>query len=316
LLAAVCAALPIASADTLVAVPKTTDKQTQQKLLNKYMKERLKNADADVRRQKSQIADLTRRISDERNLVEKVHKLELQISKLKKSQPSDENAKQQAVLKKRLAAAELATQLYKAKLAKLQAQIDKENDLEQQLKAALTAAADLEKRLSSSDVNEKIDIQNKINAAVASIADAKSEITKIRAEIDQLKEQIAQADQNSQPQSVAIAYRFASVRPVYIECAGSGITIYRQFDGAVKRTTINSYAIENSPELLSVLGEVAADNKNNGNTVVNVLVRPSGVKTYDDLRSVIKNSGVAWSSQPISANGTLEFDSLTKQTKN
>lgn len=285
-------------------------------MLNKYMDQRIKTAEGDARLQSARIADLMRRIAEERSLLEKNHKLGQQIHKLKKIQLSDENAEQQNELKKRLKTLKTDIEQNKAKITELHTQIENKNALDQQLKAALTIEADLRKRLSSQDANDKIDIQNKINADIADAAKSQADVDKLRAEIDKLKEQIAQAERNSQARGDSVAYRSASMQPVYIECAGSGITIYRQSGDNVEQMTINSYAIDNSQELSAVLGEVAADNKKNGKKVVNVLVRPGGVKTYDDFRSVLENSAAPWASQPIAANGKLEFASVTKESKN
>lgn len=138
---------------------------------------------------------------------------------------------------------------------------------------------------------------------VAELETRKSQLQKL---LKDLASQIAQAKENASDQQkyVSIPASKNDVKAVYVECHAAGITIYRKVAGDIRTTKIELANLQTAAELKSLIDEVA---KGHGQVVLNILVRPGGVKAYDKIIGNVRRAEAPYASVPISVQGILRF---------
>ncbi len=280
-----------------VRVPQATEVKRAQIQARRFLLARLDAANREIARQRARVLALQRLLDQERELIRRVLAMERAASALKPFRPSPDR-KVEAELAARLKDAEEAIKQEQARADAIRHQIGDEEDLDRRLSEAQAKAkpADPEAKLKA-ELLEKI-----ARAKQAQAAD--------EAELEKLPKAIADAQAalaTAQGTAVSVPFGVGRFHPVYIECQESGITIYKPQGTDVTEVSVDKDSIDNSDDLKSIAKGLADDAKNGGAEVINFLVRPGGVKTYDSARVVVTHVGAPWTSVPISANGKVRI---------
>ena len=206
-----------------------------------------------------------------------------------------------AIYQRILAAQQITAQL-KAELAAIVQQINQDKPPDDVVAKAKQRLDELQKQLDGPDYLARVDLMRQIEKA-------KADLAAIQDRLKQLPVQIAGARQKASDAkgtvTIPLLTAEAKVKPIFIECHGAGLTVYRQVGKDIQQFSVRFDDIDSDSDLAGVIKD-AADNAANGQ-VLNLLVRPDGVKAYDKTMQNVRKASAPSASVPIIVSGKIQF---------
>ena len=288
-----------------LTVPQRAERAKDAAMLRENLNRRLKIADAALIQQKAKANDLRSRIGLEHTLDRKIVELEQKLAVLLKAQHKNEQPVVPEQLTARMKAADATIREQTAKAEDLRRQIEKERALDRELHACQDQADKAEKNRQTSDAAERLAIAERIERAKAARMAADAELEKLRAELAEAQKALTNANASVTVPSLPGE---GKVQPVYIECDGAGLTIYKLNGAQVEQIEVPLDSVKSSSQLSSVASDVASKAKSGGALVVNFLVRPAGVKAYRQAQTVMVKAEAPFASVPIKATGKVRIE--------
>jgi hypothetical protein len=152
------------------------------------------------------------------------------------------------------------------------------------------------------------EVQAELAAALADIATFTREISLLTSRLGEAR--TAAAD-SAGTVSVPLFPADRGHRPTFVECHAAGLTVYTTAGGNVRETPVPFERIAADPGLQRELGRVAQAAQRGESVVINLLVRPDGIKAYDQTLPLIRKDKAPYSSVPITAQGRIRFRTTT-----
>jgi multidrug efflux pump subunit AcrA (membrane-fusion protein) len=214
-------------------------------------------------------------------------------------------AAKQALAQRFLAAQQAKAQL-QTELEEIQKQIDTETAAEKQQQDILAEGKkkldELQQKLKDPDYLARLDLMRQIKEAQAALAAVKEKL-------NALPVQIADARRKANDAKGLVIIPLLTggnrVKPVFIECHGAGLTVYRQVGTDIQQFSVRFDDIDSDSDLAGVIKD-AVDNANSGQ-VLNLLVRPEGVKSYEKTIQNVHKANAPSTSIPITVAGKIQF---------
>jgi len=231
--------------------------------------------------------------------------------------------KKQKALAEKMKAAERELQKEEQRQQGLKAQIEQEQKKEKQLKDLQEQKDKLQKIVDSPENKQKQELLRRLIAKDKEINDVKTDFEDTVKKIKEIGQKPPRSG-NGTGEEITLPFNFpkGEVHPLYIECHAAGLTIYRyQFEdggGIVKGNVPLDSIDEDSKQLKSVIDCVTEDHNNHGKLVINLQVRPSGIRAFSKVQRIIEKADnpfgtVPYNSFPLPDTGKLNFAEEDKE---
>lgn len=199
------------------------------------------------------------------------------------------------LLKQNAALAEQIAKV-KAKLEIAEAGIADSRQLEAEVAELRTKWADLDAR--RDELKDLRDLLLKQQQAAKELAALELELNQLKAKIDEARRAAASA--TTRPGGEAVRVVFPAVgnkglRPVFVECSATGLTVYPE------KTFIAKAQVARSAAYRALLDRVKGDEK----LTLNFLIRPDGIETFDEAREIARDRSVRHGYVPAPGSGRI-----------
>ena len=268
----------------------------------RFLQLKLNSVNAEIQSLVARANAIRRQIEAERSLYNSMLVNERKAAALTPpSKPKADSAQLEKQLAERLKAAEALLKEQQAKADDLKQKIDLELALEKHLKEVQAQLDAATKDLNSPEAKQKAQLLAKIAQATATETADEAEIQRLTQALE-----AARKKQDENKGNVVLPPPGANhASTIYIECKSDGVTVFRPNGSDLAEQFIAKGSIEKNSDLKSIADHLSSGTTES-NHVINFLVRPGGVKTYDSVRGEVLKDGVKWASYPISSTGTVK----------
>lgn len=220
-----------------------------------------------------------------------------------------EYAQVAASLAERQAAADRLAQLLKEhsvlaeQIVKLKVEIQTAEAATGDIRQLETEVAELRKKWA--DLDARRDELKDLRSLMLKQQQAAKELAALELELSQLKTKTdearkAAASATTRPGTEAVRVVFPAVgnkglKPIFVECSATGLTVYPE------KTFIAKAQVARSAAYRALLERIKADDK----LTLNFLIRPDGVETFDEAREIARDRSVRHGYVPAPGSGRI-----------
>jgi TolA-binding protein len=134
--------------------------------------------------------------------------------------------------------------------------------------------------------------------AAKELAVLETELTQIKARTDETRKEATRATTRPGTETIRLVIppgADKSLRPVFVECSATGLTVYPE------KTFIAKAQVARSAAYRALLERVKADEK----LTLNFLIRPDGVETFDEARQIARDRSLRHGYVPAPGSGRI-----------
>lgn len=168
--------------------------------------------------------------------------------------------------------------------------------LEAEVRALRARLADA--RTPGADLAGLSDLFSRKQKAAAEAAALEAELSRLKTSMVDAAAKAGQAGGGGEEQSVRIVFPASGnkgLKPVFVECAATGLTVYPE------ASTIAKAQVARSAAYRALLDRVKADDT----LTLNFLVRPDGVETFAQARQIARDRSVRYGYVPAPGSGRI-----------
>ena len=148
------------------------------------------------------------------------------------------------------------------------------------------------------ELTEIRDLMAKQSQAAKELASLEAELSQLKVKTADARKAAASATIRPATEVVRVAFPAAGnndLRPVFVECSATGLTVYPE------KTFIAKAQIARSATYRAFLEQVRANDK----LTLNFLIRPDGVEVFDEAREIARDRSMRYGYVPAPGSGRI-----------